>query len=63
MNLATAAPDQPALMTIEECARFLRISRTHCYTLAADGTLPTVRLGRSVRIRRDRLVAWLERQA
>jgi excisionase family DNA binding protein len=55
--------DEPALLTIEELARFLRISRAKAYELAARGEIPTVRMGRSVRVRRDRLEAWLDAQS
>ncbi len=63
MTIATQPTEQPALMTIEECSHYLQISRTHAYQLAAEGKLPTIRLGRSVRIRRDRLAAWIEQQS
>jgi len=55
--------DQPALLTVEEVARFLRISRAKAYELAAQGGIPTVRMGRSVRVRRDRLEAWLDERS
>lgn len=50
------------LMTVDEMATFLRISRAKAYQMAKDGTIPTVRMGRSVRIRRDHLMAWLDAQ-
>lgn len=48
------------LLTIEEAAHLLRLSRGKTYQMAQTGELPTVRMGRSVRIRRDRLEAWLD---
>jgi len=58
---------QPAaedgLLTVDEAARFLRISRAKAYGMAQTGELPTVRMGRSVRIRRDRLAAWLDERS
>jgi excisionase family DNA binding protein len=53
----------PVLLTIEEAASYLRLSRAKVYSMAACGELPAVRLGRSVRVRRDRLDAWLEVQS
>ena len=51
---------EPALLTIEEAARYLRLSRAKVYSMAARGELPAVKMGRSVRIRRERLDAWLD---
>ena len=54
--------DEPALLTIVEASHYLRISRAKTYLMAKRGELPAVRMGRSVRIRRDRLDAWLDEQ-
>lgn len=62
MALTFAAPE-PAVLTIAETARYLRISRAKVYQMATAGELPTVRMGRSVRVRRERLEAWLESQS
>jgi excisionase family DNA binding protein len=51
---------EPVLITVEEAARYLRISRGKAYSMAAAGELPTVKLGRSVRVRRDLLERWLD---
>ncbi|MEW5989726.1 MAG: helix-turn-helix domain-containing protein [Chloroflexota bacterium] len=59
MALGTPARET-ALWTVDEVAAFLRISRAKAYAMAAAGDLPTVRMGRSVRVRRDRLDAWLD---
>jgi excisionase family DNA binding protein len=62
MTVRTA--EEPAgLMTIEEVARYLRLSRAKTYQLAAVGTIPTIRLGRSVRVPRRRLDEWLAAQS
>ena len=52
-----------SLLTVEEMAQILRISRAKAYAMAQSGEVPTVRLGRSVRIRRDRLQAWLDERS
>ncbi len=61
MTLSEAPHD--SLMTVEEMARYLRISRAKAYALTSSGDIPTVRMGRSVRIRRDRLHEWLDNQS
>jgi excisionase family DNA binding protein len=50
----------PVVMTIEEAARFLRISRTSLYELIRQGKVPHVPIGRQKRILRDQLFRWLE---
>ncbi len=53
---------QPVLMTINETATFLHISRANAYRLIAEQGLPTYRLGGSVRTRREDIEAWLKEQ-
>ncbi|MGC8489898.1 MAG: helix-turn-helix domain-containing protein [Clostridia bacterium] len=48
-----------ALLTIPEVAEALGMSTAQVYTLARSGILPTVRLGRSVRIAEDQLDRWI----
>jgi excisionase family DNA binding protein len=49
----------PAALTIEEAADVLRISRGAAYEAARRGELPSVRLGRSLRVPRSRLLELL----
>ena len=51
---------QELLISIEEAARVLSLSRQKTYALANSGELPSVRIGRSIRIRYDLLPAWLD---
>jgi excisionase family DNA binding protein len=45
--------DLPGMLTVEEAAQLLRISRGAAYALAKKGTLPGVlRLGRTLRVSR-----------
>jgi excisionase family DNA binding protein len=53
---------EPALLRIEEAARYLALGRTKTYELVARGAIPSIRLGRVVRIPRDALHRWLEAQ-
>lgn len=45
----------PALATIAEAAATLNVSRRTVERMTADGRLPTIRIGRLVRIPRDAL--------
>ena len=67
-ELADAAPvtqspspgrNLPLLLNAVEAGRLLSISRSKVLDLAARGQIPALRIGGSVRIPRDRLVAWI----
>lgn len=49
-----------ALLTVPETARLLRISRNLAYDLMARGELPSVRLGRVIRVPRSSLDDWVK---
>ena len=49
-------------MKVPEVAEELRIARSRAYELVADGEIPAVKIGRSVRVRRKELDRWLEDQ-
>lgn len=52
---------EPGLLTVEEAARYLSLSRSKTYQLIRSGVLPTIRIGlRSRRISRSVLLAWIE---
>ena len=48
------------VMTIEELATYLKISRSTLYKLAQEGRLPSQKVGRHWRFRRDAVDRWLE---
>lgn len=50
-----------ALLTIPEVATYLGICRAHVYKLIHGG-LPTIKLGRLVRIHKQTLDTWLKEQ-
>jgi len=50
------------LITIPDAAAQLAISRSKAYQLVASGDLRVVRIGRSARIRREDLAAWVSAQ-
>lgn len=53
--------DPPALLRPEEAGHLLSIGRSKIYQLMAAGEIPTVRIGKSVRVPRAGLLAWVER--
>lgn len=54
---------QSLLLTTGEAARALRISRSRLYEMLARNEIPgVVRIGRSVRIRRQSLEEWVNSQ-
>jgi excisionase family DNA binding protein len=50
------------LLTVREAARLMKLSKSQTYALCQRRAIPTIRLGRSVRIPREELEAWLRRQ-
>jgi len=50
--------DHP-LLTVQEAAELLRVSRNAAYDLVARGELPAIRLGRQIRISRALIEGWL----
>ena len=51
------------LLRIPEVARALGIARSLAYEMARDGRLPTVHIGKAVRVPRRRLEEWIEERA
>ena len=51
------------LLTVEEVAQRLGIGRTLAWRLVRSGDLPSVRLGRLVRVPEGALQVWLDRQS
>jgi len=48
------------LLKGDEVARILNISRSQAYKLMQQGEIPTVRIGRSVRVRYESLWSFIE---
>ena len=47
------------LLRADEVAKELRLGRSKTYELMADGTLPVIRIGKSVRVPADKLREWI----
>ncbi len=61
-SVETKEPEatERAWLTVPEAAVELRIPRTRCYELIAQGELPAVRIGeRSIRVHREELERFL----
>jgi len=48
------------LLKGDEVARILNISRSQAYKLMQQGEIPTIRIGRSVRVRYESLWSFIE---
>ena len=60
----TATPaDAASVLTVEEAAAYLRISRGLAFAAVRDGSLPSVRIGRRILIPRRQLEALLDGEA
>jgi excisionase family DNA binding protein len=53
---------EPLLLRPTEAARLLGISRSKLYELLAAGEIPTIHIGRSVRIPLAQLKEWVNAQ-
>lgn len=51
---------QHEYLKVPEVAEMLRIARSRAYELVADEKIPSVRIGRSIRVSRRELEKWLE---
>jgi excisionase family DNA binding protein len=49
-------------LKVPEVAEVLRIARSRAYELVGSGEIPSVRIGRGVRVGRKELDRWLEEQ-
>lgn len=51
------------LLTVDEIAADLRVSRMTIYRLVHAGALPSLRIGRTIRIRRSAYATYLRQEA
>ena len=54
--------NEQEFISLNELQEMLSIGRTKAYDLVTSGDLPAVRIGRSIRISKQDLTDWLERQ-
>jgi excisionase family DNA binding protein len=51
--------DTGPVLTVEEAARYLRISRGLAFAAVRDGSIPSIRIGRRILVPRSQLDAML----
>jgi excisionase family DNA binding protein len=56
------AAAQCELLSVEKAGEVLGIGRSKMFAMVHAGALPTIRLGRLVRIPRAALLAWIEKR-
>jgi excisionase family DNA binding protein len=50
------------VLTFEEAKKYLKVSDSTLYRLVQSRRIPASKVGRSWRFRKERLIAWLEKQ-
>lgn len=58
----TPPPRIPEVMTIDDLAAYLQVSKSSLYKLAQDGKVPGQKVGRHWRFLRTTIDQWLARQ-
>lgn len=53
-------PQHAALLDAGDVSRLLGVSREWVYAQSRQRTIPSIRLGRSVRFRREAVLRWLD---
>ena len=53
--------EDPLLLTVDQTAALLQIGRDQVYNLCHRADFPALRIGRSIRINRDLLQGWLNK--
>jgi excisionase family DNA binding protein len=54
--------EEKYIMTVHDVAIYLRLSEAKVYRLAKEGNVPSFRLGKSWRFRRDLLDEWTKNE-
>ena len=61
-NRQERGPDVDQLLWAHEVANVLGVGRNRAYMLMSSGEIPSIRIGRSIRVRREALDEWIEQQ-
>ncbi len=56
----TDSRETPLLLDASEAAKLLSLSRSKVCSMAGRGEIPSIRIGRAMRIPRDPLLAWIQ---
>jgi excisionase family DNA binding protein len=54
---------EPLLLRADEAAIVLGVGRTKVFEMLASGELPAIRIGRCLRVPKDRLERWIDEQS
>jgi excisionase family DNA binding protein len=54
--------EQPVLLTVEQVCRIINLGRSKTYELIASNLIPSICIGRSRRVLREDLMAWIDKQ-
>jgi len=55
-------PTPPDVMTIDDLAAYLQLSKSSLYKLAQEGKVPGQKVGKHWRFRRDTIDRWLDQR-
>ena len=55
--------DDSEIMTIEECAKYLKTSLSTLYKLAQEGRIPVFKLSGQWRFKKDIIDEWIRRES
>lgn len=55
--------DLPAVLTAKDVMAFLGVARPTAYELMNRKDFPSIRIGRSLKVTKQALLAWLEQKA
>lgn len=61
VELPRSGKDHPMMLTVDQLAKELQIGRGTAYTLCHRADFPVTRIGRNVRINREGLQDWLNK--
>ena len=59
---AKSREENVSIMNVHDVARYLRLSEAKVYRLAKEGCVPSFRLGKSWRFRKDLIDEWTEKE-
>ncbi len=60
MKKPASLDELPDFCSLEELSRVLQISRSTAYRMAAQGSIPSLRVGRRVIVPKEHLVRWID---
>ncbi len=60
--MTNSTKETPMLLTVPQAAELMQIGRDTAYNLTHIPGFPAIRIGRSVRISREGLQSWLDKQ-